>query len=136
MTTESVGERRLDWLLDDLVRRVPGADHAIVLSSDGLLMGRSDTMGREDGEHLSAIASGLQSLSRSTGRRFGGGAVLQTVVEMESAFLMVTAAGPGAYLALLSSGDSDMGQVAYEMNLLVKQVGAYLSSQPRMAAGG
>src|ERR1700733_8922160 len=126
--TESSSLSGLDWLVDDLLRRLPGADRAIVLSSDGLLIGRSDNLAREDGEHLAAVASGFQSLARGTGRHFGGGAVRQTVVEMENYFLVVTAAGSGACLALLAEADADMGMVAYEMNLLVKRVGAYLSS--------
>jgi len=121
----------LDWLLDDLINRLPGADRAIVLSSDGLLIGRSSNLERADAEHLSAVASGFQSLARGTGRHFGGGLVRQTVVEMEHSFLVVTAAGVGASLALLAEVDADMGMVAYEMNLLVKRVGAYLSSRPR-----
>jgi predicted regulator of Ras-like GTPase activity (Roadblock/LC7/MglB family) len=121
----------LDWLLDDLLVRLPGAERAIVLSSDGLLIGRSGNLDRDDAEHLSAVASGFQSLARGTGRHFGGGAVRQTVVEMEFSFLVVTAAGTGACLALLAAVDADMGMVAYEMNLLVKRVGVYLSTQPR-----
>jgi predicted regulator of Ras-like GTPase activity (Roadblock/LC7/MglB family) len=121
----------LDWLLDDLRSRLPGADRAIVLSADGLLIGRSSNMHRDDADQLAAVASGFQSLSRSTGRYFGGGAVRQTVVEMDDAFLVVTAAGTAAYLALLTTVEADMGLVAYEMNLLVRRVGTYLTSQPR-----
>jgi predicted regulator of Ras-like GTPase activity (Roadblock/LC7/MglB family) len=131
--TESNPLQGLDWLVDDLLRRLPGADRAIVLSSDGLLIGRSANLAREDGEHLAAVASGFQSLARGTGRHFGGGAVRQTVVEMEHYFLVVTAAGSGACLALLAEANADMGMVAYEMNLLVKRVGTYLSSAPRTA---
>jgi predicted regulator of Ras-like GTPase activity (Roadblock/LC7/MglB family) len=121
----------LDWLLDDLLRRLPGARRAIVLSADGLLMGRSNTLHRDDAEHLSAVASGLQSLARGAGRHFGGGAVRQTIIEMEHAFLVVTAAGAGACLAVLAEADADLGLLAYEMNLLVKRVGAFLTSRPR-----
>jgi predicted regulator of Ras-like GTPase activity (Roadblock/LC7/MglB family) len=125
----------LGWLLDDLLRRLPGADRAIVLSSDGLLIGKSSNLSREDAEHLSAVASGFQSLARGTGRHFGGGAVRQTMVEMEHSFLVVTAAGAGACLALLARADADLGMVAYEMNLLVKKVGGNLSSPPRAEVG-
>lgn len=124
----------LDWLLDDLVKRVAGAQRAVVLSSDGLLIGRSRELTREDAEHLSAVASGFQSLARGTGRHFGGGNVRQTVVEMDNAFLVVTAAGQGACLALLTREDADMGMVAYEMNLLVKKVGSFLIAAPRTSA--
>jgi predicted regulator of Ras-like GTPase activity (Roadblock/LC7/MglB family) len=130
MTTKSTrGE--LDWLLDDLVQRLPGADRAVVLSADGLLIGRSAELAEDDAEHLSAVASGFHSLAKGTGRHFDGGIVRQTIVEMEKAFLVVTAAGSGASLALLAHADADLGMVAYEMNLMVKRVGTYLSSKPR-----
>jgi len=128
----------LDWLLDDLVRKLPGADRVIILSADGLLIGRSRSLGRDDAEHLSAVASGLQSLARGAGRHFGGGGVRQTLVEMENSFLVVTAAGSGACLAVLADAAADLGLLAYEMNLMVKRVGTYLSSPPRqpgMVAG-
>jgi predicted regulator of Ras-like GTPase activity (Roadblock/LC7/MglB family) len=121
----------LDWLLDDLLRRLPAAQRAIVLSSDGLLIGRSSNLMREDAEHLSAVASGLQSLARGAGRHFGGGSVRQTLVEMENSFLVVTSAGSGACLAVLAEAETDLGLLAYEMNLLVKRVGTYLSTTPR-----
>ncbi|RNL83672.1 roadblock/LC7 domain-containing protein [Halostreptopolyspora alba] len=121
----------LNWLLDDLVDRVVGAEHAIVLSADGLLIGRSRDLTAEDGEHLSAVASAFQSLARGTGRQFGGGAVRQTVVEMEHAYLFVTAAGAGACLAVLASESADVGLVAYEMNIRIKRVGRFLTSAPR-----
>ncbi len=121
----------LNWLLEDLIQRVVGARHAVVLSADGLLLGRSAGLSRDDSEHLSAMASAFQSLARGTGRHFGGGAVRQTIVEMEHAYLFVTAAGHGACLALLGEEDADMGMIAYEMNMLVKRVGTYLSAAPR-----
>jgi predicted regulator of Ras-like GTPase activity (Roadblock/LC7/MglB family) len=126
--------RELDWLLDDLVRRLAGAEGAVVLSADGLLMGRSQSVPRENAEQLSAMASAFQSLARGVGRHFGKGDVRQTVVELDRAFLIVTAAGRGACLALLATENADMGMVAYEMNVLVHQVGESLSTNPRKIA--
>jgi uncharacterized protein len=125
----------LTWLLDDLVGRVEPARQAIVLSADGLLMAASGGLSREDAEHLSAVAAGFQSLARGAGRRFGGGAVRQTIIEMESAFLFVTAAGHGACLAVLGAEDADVGLIAYEMAMLVTRVGTYLSAPARSASG-
>jgi predicted regulator of Ras-like GTPase activity (Roadblock/LC7/MglB family) len=126
----NVGE--LDWLLDELVQRLGGSERAVLLSADGLLIGRSGNLSVADGEHLSALCSGFQSLAKGTGRHFGGGQVRQTVVEMDNAFLVVTAAGQGACLALLAEAEADMGMAAYQMNLMVKRVGAAMRSQPRM----
>jgi predicted regulator of Ras-like GTPase activity (Roadblock/LC7/MglB family) len=121
----------MDWLLDELVAKLAGAERAVLLSADGLLIGRSATIAVEDAEHLSAVCSGFQSLAKGTGRHFGGGQVRQTVVEMENSFLVITAAGRGACLALLAAADADMGMVAYEMNLMVKRVGSAMMSEAR-----
>lgn len=127
----------LDWLLDDLLSRVPSTRHAAVMSADGLLTGASAGLGREDAEHLAAIAAGYQSLGRGSARRFGGGkAVRQTIVEMESGFLFVTAAGHGACLAVIAGAEADIGVIAYEMAMLVTRVGPYLATPPRTGAHG
>jgi uncharacterized protein len=124
----------LGWLLDDLVERVPSARQAVVLSVDGLMMGGSRGLDREDAEHMSAIAAGFQSLARGASRHFNAGAVRQTIVEMESAFLFVSAAGQGACLAVLADSQSDIGLIAYEMAMLVKRVGQTLTSPMRPGA--
>jgi uncharacterized protein len=126
--------RGMGWLLDDLVQRVPSAQQAVVLSVDGLLMGASQGVSRADAEHMSAIAAGFQSLARGAGRHFQAGSVRQTIVEMESAFLFVTAAGQGACLAVLADASSDIGLIAYEMAMLVKRVGQNLSTPTRPVA--
>ncbi|WP_433604360.1 roadblock/LC7 domain-containing protein [Dactylosporangium sp. CA-139114] len=126
----------LHWLLDDLVDRVPSVQRSVVLSVDGLMIGASRGLSREDAEHLSAVAAGLQSLARGAGRHFGGGAVRQTIIEMESAFLFVTAAGRGACLAVLAGADADIGLVAYEMAMLVQRVGQSLTASARGVEGG
>jgi predicted regulator of Ras-like GTPase activity (Roadblock/LC7/MglB family) len=121
----------LNWLLDDFVERVAEVDRAVLLSDDGLLMGRSGQLSEEDGEHLSAVASAFRSLSRGTARHFEGGEVRQTLVEMDNSFLFLMAAGHGASLAALASREADLGLVAYEMNRLVKRVGVSMSVSPR-----
>jgi predicted regulator of Ras-like GTPase activity (Roadblock/LC7/MglB family) len=131
MSAGSAGE--LNWLLDNLVNRVAQVHQAVVLSSDGLLVGASTGLTRENAEHLSAVAASFQSLARSAGRQFGGGAVRQTIVEMDHAFLFVTAAGSGACLAVLAGSNADVGMIAYEMAMLVKRVGQHMSTLPRSA---
>ena len=121
----------LTWLLDDLVERVPSAQQAVVLSADGLMMGASAALSREDAEHLSAMAAGFQSLAKGASRHFRAGPVRQTVVEMEDAFLLVTAAGLGACLAVVAPSDADLGLIAYEMAMLVVRVGQTMDAPER-----
>jgi hypothetical protein len=122
----------LSWLLDDLVARVPVVREAVVLSGDGLRLGSSAELDPEDAEHLCAMASGFQSLAKGASRHFGAGPVRQTVIEMQDAFLVVTAAGQGASLAVLAGSDADLGLVAYEMAMLVVRVGQIMDA-PRRA---
>jgi predicted regulator of Ras-like GTPase activity (Roadblock/LC7/MglB family) len=123
----------LTWLLDDLIERVPSALQAVVLSADGLMMGASAALSREDAEHLSAMAAGFQSLAKGASRHFRAGPVRQTVVEMEEAFLFVTSAGLGACLAVLAASDADLGLIAYEMAMLVTRVGQTMDAPERPA---
>ena len=126
----------LSWLLNDLVARVHDIGKAVILTGDGLVTGASLGLSREDAEHLAAVAAGVQSLARGAGRHFGGGRVRQTIVEMENAFLFVTAAGEGSCLAVLTPATADVGLVAYEMAVLVKRVGPHLEVDPRPGSGG
>ncbi|MFC9664066.1 roadblock/LC7 domain-containing protein [Nocardia sp. NPDC127606] len=127
-----VTARGLDWLINDLLGRLPGSENAVVLSADGLVIARSRDMSREHSEHLAAMASALGSLARGVGDQFGKGRVQQTVVELEFGYLVVTEAGTGACLALLASERADLGLVAYEMNVIVSKVGDALSAAPRV----
>ena len=125
---------QLDWLLDDLVRRVGEVSKAVILSQDGIALGASGTLERDDAEHLAALAAGFQSLARGAGQHFGGGAARQTIIEMESGFLLVTAAGSGTCLAVVTGPDADLGLVAYEMAILVKRSGEHIRVNTRASA--
>ena len=125
---------QLDWLLDDLVRRVGQVSKAVILSQDGIALGASDTLERDDAEHLAALAAGFQSLARGAGRHFGGGAVRQTMIEMDSGFLLVTAAGRGTCLAVITGPDADLGLIAYEMAILVKRSAEHIRVKTRASA--
>src|SRR5262252_5907949 len=124
----------LSWLLDDLSDRVEHFRQAVILSRDGLAIAASKNLSREDADHLSALAAGVQSLARGTGEHFGVGEVRQTIIELEQALLFVTSAGHGSCLAVLCSADVDAGLIAYEMAMLVKRAGPHLAAHPRFPA--
>jgi predicted regulator of Ras-like GTPase activity (Roadblock/LC7/MglB family) len=124
----------LDWLLNDLQERVMHIHQAVILSSDGLVIGACAEMAGEDAEYLAAVAAGFQSLARGAGQHFGVGEVRQTVVELAAAFLFITSAGSGTCLAVLAGSDADAGLVAYEMAILIRRVGEHLGVNPRPAS--
>ena len=100
---------QLDQLLTGLVDRVAEVDHAVVLSEDGLVVSKSTAFLRDDAERLAATASGLMSLSKGVSMDFRGGPVRQLLIEMGNAFLILTNAGPGANLAVLTRQGADVG---------------------------
>jgi hypothetical protein len=74
----------------------------------------------------------MASLTVGAAMILAAGQVQQTLVEMTNGFLLVMAVRDGAHLAVLSAADSDLGQVGYEMAMLVERVGAVLSPAARV----
>lgn len=130
---------RFGWMLTNFVDRVPGVTHAVVVSSDGLLLTASDGLPRDRADQLAAVTSGMTSLTRGAAKVFGAGEVLQTVVEMQLGCMLLMSITDGSCLAVLAAPGCEMGLVAYEMTLLVERAGDLLTpelrAQLRTAAG-
>jgi uncharacterized protein len=127
-------DKSLDWLLSNFARDVPGVTHAVLVSADGLLVAASEHLPAERGDQLAAVSSGLASLSTGAAQLIDGGLVLQSVVEMENGYLLLMRVGDGSHLATLAAASCDIGQVGYEMAILVEQVGGVVKSSRRTAA--
>jgi len=133
-TPASGDERDLDWVMSRFVEEVPDAAHAILVSADGLLMASSTSIPSERAEQVAAVSSGLASLAVGAARLFEGGAVMQTIVEMEMGFLMLMSVGDGSNLTVLTTEEADIGQVGYEMALLVDRVGRTVQATARVGS--
>lgn len=129
MTTLSTEAANFNWLLANFVESVPGVRHTIVVSADGLLMAMSDGLDRTSGDTLSAIVSGLASLTRGAARQLGGGNVRQAVVEMDEQFLFTTNISDGSVLSVVADATCDVGLVGYEMTLLVNRAEVTMTPQ-------
>lgn len=123
----------LDWLLDDLVDRTDHVRQAVLLSGDGLATASSKGLTGKDVDHLAAVCSGFNGLAKSAGRSFAVGGVRQVMVMLDDAYLFVTPAGEGSCLAVLCASGADVGQLAYEMGLLVMRTGRHLATPARAA---
>jgi predicted regulator of Ras-like GTPase activity (Roadblock/LC7/MglB family) len=121
----------LNWLVTDFVRRVPDVAHAVIVSSDGLVVAVSAGFPEDRADRLATITSGLSSLVHGAARIFEGGTVVQTVVEMDSGLLAVVTISHGASLAVLAGADGKMGLIAYEMALLVERAGRMITPATR-----
>ncbi|OZM70641.1 dynein regulation protein LC7 [Amycolatopsis antarctica] len=133
--TATATEDTFTSLVSDLVRRVPGAAHGAFVSADGLLVAGSDRLPPDRGEQLSAVASGLISLTTGAAQCFEAGAVTQTVIDMEQGYLFLTTVADGSCLAVLAARSCDIGTVAYEMTVLADRVGEQVDPGPRVRHG-
>jgi predicted regulator of Ras-like GTPase activity (Roadblock/LC7/MglB family) len=128
-----ITDGKLDWLLESLLRRTPGARHALVLSRDGLKLCSSSELDMDQADQLAAISAGIHSLSHGASVEFGNGSggVRQAMAEFYGGILFVVEAGSGAHLAVVASEDSDVGLIGHNMNELVEQLSEYLTTPPR-----
>ena len=133
--TESL-ERDLDWVVSRFVDEAPGAAHAVLVSADGLLMAASAGLPDDRAEQVAAVSSGLASLAVGAARIFDGGPVLQTGVEMQHGYLLLMSVGDGSHLAVLTQDSADIGQVGYEMALIVDRVGRMVQATARSPLSG
>lgn len=129
MTALSSEATDFSWLLDNFVKNVPGVQHTIVVSADGLLMAVSDRLDRESGDQLAAIVSGVSSLSRGAARQLEAGEVRQSIIEMDDAFLFLVTISDGSVLAVSAGAGCDVGLVGYEMAMLVQRAETVLTPQ-------
>ncbi|MGW4788585.1 roadblock/LC7 domain-containing protein [Streptomyces sp. NPDC004230] len=124
----------LSWILDDLVS-APHALHAVLLSADGLQVAASEKVDRDLADKVSALASGVQALSRN-GSEFVGSntAWQQTMVSYKDGFLFVIAAAQGSFLAASARSEVDIAAYGYRMTKAVERLGAELAVAPRQRA--
>lgn len=119
------------WLISNFVDQVPGVEHAVVVSSDGLLLTASRDLPEEHAEQLSAIASGLHSLADGGARMFTKGQCEQLIVRMQRGHMFIMSISDGSCLAVLTGLDADMKIVAYQMTRLVEDAAHVLTPQLR-----
>ncbi|MEV4809724.1 roadblock/LC7 domain-containing protein [Micromonospora avicenniae] len=126
MTHSVVTADGLTEALNDLVDRVHGAEFAVVLSPDGLLLGASRGVHDELAGQLSSLVAGLEALGSAATRVCVGGTLRQIVVQMARAFLFVATTRNGAILTVRIGADAEVGDMAYEVALFVGQAERHL----------
>lgn len=137
MTEAAMTAGQVRQLLDALVARSGAAGGgAVLLSNHGLVVAASSGMGQEDSEHLSALVAGVQGLARGACRRFSGGELMQSVIEMDSMLVFMVPAGEDACLAALAPAESDAGAVAFALAELAERLAANPPAMPRLSGFG
>lgn len=151
MSDTTVTKPGLGWLLEDFVRRVPGAKSAILASSDGLTL-ESACLNADEADSAAAVFSGLHSLCSGGIERVTGvsAGVRQILVERDDAIVYVMHAGaglpPGAQvrhdsdpqkvatvLGVFAEPDADPGVIGFELAALIDSVSEHLMTPKRQS---
>ncbi|MBG0856601.1 MULTISPECIES: roadblock/LC7 domain-containing protein [Streptomyces] len=121
-----------DWMLQDLAKGVPGIQMIVVLSADGLRIARHG--GDPDtADRVAAACAGLQSLASAVADEIptSDGQMRMILIEVNGGYFYLMAAGPNAYLAVLSNIVAEPGLMSAQMRDLVDRIGPHLTSPPR-----
>lgn len=131
MSEQNDAVNEYSWLINEFVDRVPGVAHGVAVSVDGLLVAASNTLPQDRADQLAAVSSGLVSLTEGAASCFDAGNVNETIVEMDAGTMLLMAISNGSCLSILANPGYDIGQIAYEMALLVERFGRTLSPELR-----
>ncbi|GGY94989.1 roadblock/LC7 domain-containing protein [Streptomyces nitrosporeus] len=118
-TTPTTGD--LAWVLTPLLE-LPGVQHAVVATGDGLVEGASPGLERASAERVAAMTATLHAAARAFTTAFTDAEsprLAQTVVESELGFAVVVPAGKNTTLALFAAPDAHLGNIAYQMQVQV-----------------
>ncbi|GAA3307697.1 roadblock/LC7 domain-containing protein [Streptomyces cinereospinus] len=121
-----------DWMLQNLAKGVPGIHMIVVLSADGLRIARHG--GDPDtADRVAAACAGLQSLASAVADEIptSDGQMRMILIEVNGGYFYLMAAGPNAYLAVLSDIVAEPGLMSAQMRDLVDRIGPHLTSPPR-----
>ncbi|TXL83957.1 roadblock/LC7 domain-containing protein [Streptomyces sp. IB2014 016-6] len=139
MRTTGIDADLSGFLERDLMQRVPLSRHAVLLSTDGLMTACTSDVDRKLGEKIAAVASGMQSLSRTSSEFATGDPASkweQTFVQFADGFLVLMAAGDGSHLAVAAAKDVDLLDLSYRMEKTVQGCKAILGQAPRQVTAG
>ena len=125
----SAEAQNFNWLVDSFVDNAAGVTDAVAVSSDGLLMAMSRSLGRDDAEHVAAIVTGFVSLGQSTSACFDFAGLNQVIVAMKQGYMFVSSISDGSALGVVATAGCDIGVVGYQTTLLVERAGAVLTPE-------
>jgi predicted regulator of Ras-like GTPase activity (Roadblock/LC7/MglB family) len=125
MLTEEA--RNFNWLLETFVGETAGVTDAMAVSSDGVLIARSETLEGEESDLLCAIIAGTAGLAMAASCHMAAGGLERVVITMERGFLLVSAIADGSCLGVVATRECDVGSIGYQTSDLVHRAGQLLT---------
>ena len=117
----------VQWLIREFAGNVPGVVHAVAYAGDGLLLGHSPDLSRDDADRLAAAGSGVTSLVLGIARVINVGGVQSTVVAFDKGFLFTMSGEATASILVLGSPDCDPADITYRLAGVVEKFGEMLA---------
>jgi uncharacterized protein len=125
MLTEEA--RNFNWLLETFVGETAGVTDAMAVSSDGMLIARSETLQGEESDLLCAIIAGTAGLALAASGHLAAGGLERVIITMERGFLFVSAIADGSCLGVVATRECDVGSIGYQTSDLVHRAGQLLT---------
>ncbi|MEU3844560.1 roadblock/LC7 domain-containing protein [Streptomyces sp. NPDC028635] len=114
----------LGWLLDQELGTVEGVAYAVLMSGDGLLQARTQTIGQEDAEKLAAVTASLRAAGKAWDEHVGGKGMCQLLIESQGRIGLTTAAARNTMLSVVTTGpEADVGLITHHMVRLATRLG-------------
>ena len=121
--------QQFNWMLNNFVKDTSGVTDAVAVSSDGLLMAKSNTLDDAGADQVAAIISGFVSLGDGATRCFGFDELNQIIIAMKGGYLFVSAMGKAGCLGVVATPKCDIGNIGYQQALLVEKAGSMLTPE-------
>jgi uncharacterized protein len=125
MLTEEA--RNFNWLLETFVQETAGVTDAMAVSSDGVLIARSETLEGQESDLLCAIIAGTAGLAMAASSNLAAGALERVIITMERGFLFVSAIADGSCLGVVATRECDVGSIGFQTSDLVHRAGELLT---------
>ena len=119
--------RNFNWLLSNFVDETAGVTDAVAVSSDGLLIARSNSLSQQEGEQLCAIISGCASLAEASDRLLDRRGPRAGHHGDEHGLPVRVLHRRRQCLGVVATRDCDVGSVGYQATELVTKAGELLT---------
>ena len=114
--------------LDDFLEVSPDVEAAAVVSADGLPMASALPPHVEE-DRLAAMSAALLTLGERAAQGLGKGDLAQVFVEGEQGYVVLMSAGETVLVAVTSK-DSKVGLILYEMRRYSERIAAVMEEEP------
>jgi predicted regulator of Ras-like GTPase activity (Roadblock/LC7/MglB family) len=119
--------------LDDFLEVSPDVEAAAVVSADGLPMASALPPYVEE-DRLAAMSAALLTLGERAAQGLGKGELAQVFVEGDQGYVVLMSAGRNAVLVAVTSKDSKVGLILYEMRRSAARIEAVMEEPLPQAA--